>query len=451
MIKNIVLFSTLCNRDQSQQDSDMIPWYNTKNIEKAQEVLIDMFNHFDEDSAVKVFLKNNCTHLLKAPTHDTGVCKNYFDLSNWNITNKNQLPSKASHSLFKSLPSKTGVYTIFSMPSNKFYIGSTTNLDARFFNHYSDAKSQILRSRPFYSEVYKVGGFNNFLWDQTVSTTNYFQKFIQNNLEYTNDYKVFRVLQTFTQYEVRIYEQALKKFVEPQLNGEGYITFTLDWDHKDIRPSLLGERPFNCITESGRVIEFTSLNSASDVLGISRKTITTLMNYPNSFSYSSNIGEKCRFLEPHLPLKYDKPYVNPYNRPAIQGIDYNKLPLDKVFAFTETFDLYDTYSSSAEAAIKCGLDKYYKVSRYINNRFIDCVIEGKNLKLLFAQNPLSKGNKKSVLCTDITTNTSVKYESVNDCTRALGLPTESSSNLIKNYIKKGKVFQSKYLITYTTN
>lgn len=103
------------------------------------------------------------------------------------------------------------------------------------------------------------------------------------------------------------------------------------------------------------------------------------------------------------------------------------------------------------AAIKCGLDKYYKVSRYINNRFIDCVIEGKNLKLLFAQNPLSKGNKKSVLCTDITTNTSVKYDSVNDCTRALGMPTEFSSNLIKNYIKKGKVFQNKYLIIYTTN
>ena len=186
------------------------------------------------------------------------------------------------------------------MPSNKFYIGSTTNLDARFFNHYSDAAKKIIKNRPLYSEVYKVGGFNNFLWDHTVSTTNYFQKFIQNNLEYTNDYKVFRVLQTFTQYEARIYEQALKKYVEPQLNGEGYITFTLDWDHKDIlapHPSLLGERPFNCITESGRVIEFTSLNSASDVLGISplpkgggRKTITTLMNYSNSFSYSSNIG-----------------------------------------------------------------------------------------------------------------------------------------------------------------
>ena len=56
------------------------------------------------------------------------------------------------------------------------------------------------------------------------------------------------MLQTFTQYEVRIYEQALKKFVKPKLNGEGNITFTLNWDFKDIQPSLLGRIFFNCIT-----------------------------------------------------------------------------------------------------------------------------------------------------------------------------------------------------------
>src|SRR6201999_1888360 len=205
---------------------------------------------------------------------------------------------------------------------------------------------------------------------------------------------------------------------------------------------------------------------ASDVIGISRRTITTLMNYPNNFSYSRNIGEKCRFLEPHLPLKYDSPYVNTYNKPTLLPpvpsslntmdlkdgyINYEKLPLGKIFAFTEDYELHDIFSSSAEAAMKCGLDKYYNVSRYINNCFIDCVIEGKILKILFAKNPLSKGNKRLVLCTDISTNTSVKYDSVNDCTRALGLPVESSSNLIKNYIKKGKVFQNKFLITYITN
>ncbi len=84
-----------------------------------------------------------------------------------------------------------------------------------------------------------------------------------------------------------------------------------------------------------------------------------------------------------LPLKYDSPYVNPYNRPTIRGINYNNLPLDKCFAFKYAIELYITYCSSAEAAIKCGLDKYYNVYRYINYRFIDCVIQGKILILLF--------------------------------------------------------------------
>lgn len=75
----------------------------------------------------------------------------------------------------------------------------------------------------------------------------------------------------------------------------------------------------------------------------------------------------------------------------------------------------------------------------------------KIVKLLFVKNPLSKGNKKPVLCTDIKTNISIKYASVNDCTIALGLTIDSSSNIIKNYIKKGKVFKDKYLITYVTN
>ena len=57
------------------------------------------------------------------------------------------------------------------------------------------------------------------------------------------------------------------------------------------------------------------------------------------------------------------------------------MSLDKIFAFTEAYKLHDTYSSSQEAALKCGLDKYYNVylpakRGHINNRFIDCVIEG---------------------------------------------------------------------------
>ena len=99
--------------------------------------------------------------------------------------------------------------------------------------------------------------------------------------------------------------------------------------------------------------------------------------------------------------------------------------------------------------MQCGFgDKYYKISRNINNRFVTCIIAGVTIKLLFAQNPLSKGSRKSVSCLDTTTNTSTHYASVNECARAIG-PIDSSG-LIKNYIRPGKLYQGKFLITYIT-
>jgi hypothetical protein len=46
-------------------------------------------------------------------------------------------------------------------------------------------------------------------------------------MKYTSDYKTFKILQTFTQYNARILEQALKSFSKPELNGTGDINFTI--------------------------------------------------------------------------------------------------------------------------------------------------------------------------------------------------------------------------------
>jgi hypothetical protein len=335
------------------------------------------------------------------------------------------------------------------MPSGKFAIGSTTDFNARFMNHYSDSMDPNLSNRLLYMEVNKVGGWDKFLWEPTVLSPNYYLDFIKDNLNLASDYKVFRVLQTYTQYEARIYEQALQAFIKPELNGSGDITFNNAWDPREVRPSKLGERPFIAITESGRTIEFLSMNSATDILGTSRKTIATVANFPDSYVECPKLGEKCRFVEPHLPMKSGNPYFNPYTRPTLDGIDYNKLPLGRVFAFTESFEPHSDYANSSEAAMQCGFeDKYYKISRNINNRFVTCIIAGVSIKLLFAQNPLSKGSRKSVLCQDISTNTYTHYTSVNECARAIG-PVDPSG-LIKNYIRPGKLYQGKYLVTYNT-
>ena len=132
---------------------------------QARLVLVNMFNHFEEGSAVKNHLQSNCMHLLDIPTGDTGVLQSYFDSANWTPSNKYTLPSNLDGNVSRlfNLPGSTGVYTIQSTPSGEFCIGSTTNFDARFSNHYSDSTDPNLASRLLYSEVTRVGGFNHFI------------------------------------------------------------------------------------------------------------------------------------------------------------------------------------------------------------------------------------------------------------------------------------------------
>lgn len=49
------------------------------------------------------------------------------------------------------------------------------------------------------------------------------------------------------------------------------------------------------------------------------------------------------------------------------------------------------------------------------------------------------------------TNETHRYKSINECLRAIGHYAGSTSGIIKNYIKPGKVFKAKYVITYIIN
>lgn len=124
--------------------------------------------------------------------------------------------------------------------------------------------------------------------------------------------------------------------------------------------------------------------------------------------------------------------------------------MGRVYALTEGFNIHSDYANSRAAASAFNLGDYYNVSRYINTKFIVCAVGGTTLKLLFAQNPLTKGRTKSVSRLDITINTTTFYTSVNKCTVALGKPISFSSGLIRNYIKTGKLFQGKFIIKYIT-
>lgn len=395
------------------------------------------------------YLNDHCLHLLESPTGDTGISPSYFESCNWTPSLKSQLTGNFSRKVLGSFSNQTGTYAIYSIPSDEFCIGSTTNLSTRFANHYSDSRDLSLAGRPLYAEVLSVGGFDKFLLDLVVSTPDHFVDFVSGNLDYAGDTNLWRALLLFTQYEARIYEQAVQEWLKPSLNGLGDVTFTSKWDPEDVRPSNLGEKPFTVISEDGsESFEVPSINVASEILGTSRKTISTVMNYPDAFVDCPNIGGKFRFLQPHMPLKDGSPYTSPLDRVSIEGFDFTTIPQGRIHALTEDFRFHSDYGSSREAAEALDLGGYHNVSRYINNKFKACVIGGVSIKLLFAQNPLSKGRTRSVLCLDTTTKTTNTYASVNECTKALRQPISFATTLIKKYIKPGKLYQGKYLISY---
>ena len=178
-------------------------------------MLNNMYNYLPDNSPVRIFIQNNCSHLLQAPLEEQGGRKNttysvdYFQVKNFISHNiLISLPINYSNNTLGQYSNRAGVYTIFCTKTNQFYIGATTNFSVRLMNHYHGVDSNS--NHLLYQEVKKLGGFQNFLWEATSVSPNYYIEFIRNNMELSKDYLTYRILTSYTQYETRLLEQSLK-------------------------------------------------------------------------------------------------------------------------------------------------------------------------------------------------------------------------------------------------
>lgn len=246
---------------------------------------------------------------------------------------------------------------------------------------------------------------------------------------------------------MRQVEQAVHTFLKPSLNGSGDVTFPVNWDPSDVHKSISGERPFMAITIDGKIFDFASLNEGSRVLGTSRKTIEVVLNH-DTFVYCEGIDIKARFFEADRAISTESLYSNPYNAPnAVTPIDLQSLPKGKVLAYDTDFKLVATFNNFTEAAEVCGLENYYRVARYVNKRFVLVMLYGVTMILFFAQNPEIKGRTKPVVMTDVTTGIAVKYSSITECCKDLGLAT-ANSGFINAYIKGDRLYRNIYKLCY---
>lgn len=130
--------------DQPSMPLTNIPWIETEHIKKSRSMLNGMYNFLSEDLPLKIFIKENCLHLLQEPKNDTGYSVDYFKKENFlSKPDIIHLPKSYSNNILSNLEGTAGVYTFFSLETNKFYIGATTNLPFRLINHYSLSDSVL--------------------------------------------------------------------------------------------------------------------------------------------------------------------------------------------------------------------------------------------------------------------------------------------------------------------
>lgn len=430
----------------SEQGPENIQWVITDNSENCRAMLNVMYNSLQDNSDLKVFLENRCSHLLKLPVGDTGYPVDFFNHDKFmsSYPNPVPLPDSNNANTVGDFAGKSGTYTIYCPDTQEHYIGANMEFSLRLKQHYHDYSRVV---RQLYARINELG-INRFVWQPTVVTPHYYIEYVRDHLDMGADYQVYRILTDFVKYETRMFEQAFKSHVEPALNGPGDISFPVKWDPLETRDTFYS-RPFVAVTTDGLEKPFSSMNYGSQILGTSRKTIETVINY-NTYVDCKGIGAKCRFFEVGRAIREGSPYANPYTVPDHTSVDYNSLPLGRVIAFNEKLEEYASFADSTEAAAACGYgDDYYRISRYINKKFIKVLLGGVTLKLLFTQNPMSKGRTKQVVRTDVTGEV-IGYESINACRQDLGLKGDSSY-FIKKHIKRDHVYDNRYTFCYLSD
>lgn len=347
--------------------------------------------------------------------------------------------------------SDSGVYVVQSHNSEDLYIGSATNFSTRFSNHYSSLRdSTKLNVNPskFYVALRELCP-TNFSWAPIIVTPNYQQEFILINKELNDlvkDKKLFHVLLHFTQYEARSIEQAILSAIEPSLNTNLVVSFTLEWNTEKEYLDLRGSKPIQAIEKTtGTVHYFNSVRQAAELLNVEKRNIQTYLNFIN-FHKSSVLGEYVRFVDTTKPMNSGHPYSNEY-LPLLSKINYDDIPLGKIFAYDVDFNKIGEFTSSLKAASHFNISKG-AVLNNLNRKFTQGTLGGVLTSILFCRNIAGAvSNKISVVVIDQNSNQAYLYPTISAASKAIGMGESINSGTVRNkWIKPGKLYKERWLI-----
>lgn len=440
--------------------------YMTQNIQDASLVLMNMYNSLPELDPVKQYLEKYCLHLLPWQ----GFVKKedlQRDYVNYQVDSQN----KEGHpSLYRG---KSGCYIFFCLKNGSYYIGSAVCLHTRYKSHkVNSIRPERGGDNALYLSVRELG-WRSFIWKPVIITTNHINNFIKQNPGRELGLASLFILRAFTQFEARVYEQALLTHYRPKLNSSYTVVFPFSsWEiNATLRPDSSKAIIVKGKENTGFVLEYSSKNRAAISLGIPKTTFDRYVNLENHAVYSPILEMYVFLIDPSKPLSQDSPdYSQTENlMPIITSVDLYKLEKGKLFALLldkkSIFGIYNSPSQAAKSLDGKSDSKY--ISRYINLERPVSVGPDQE-PVYFVMNPEwkrdSKGRiaarpserkrsskSKSIVLLDVLNNTALLFETVSDMSRYLGRNSVTDTGYVKKYMNPHKLYKGQFEFYYESD
>lgn len=199
----------------------LIPYRITPSITNAQKILNKMIDYLPEKNPIKFWLLSKFaianlleplptyTELLSQPNLLVGYENIVYDIKDYSNLGLRRSP---------------GVYLYFCNSTKSFYIGSTTCFLRRYQQHITNSyKNEEHVNTRFYQYLRTNGNWTHFSWVPLYSQVELVNLFIlENKGVFLSSQELF-ILRAFSQFQIRIIEQALITHYKPNLVTQNLV------------------------------------------------------------------------------------------------------------------------------------------------------------------------------------------------------------------------------------
>lgn len=327
-----------------------------------------MYDSLLDSNPLKFYIKNNCMHLLSM-SETTGIIAHdkliTTDYDNYCINSND----KTGHpSMYNG---KSGVYVFECIETGFQYIGSAICLNTRFKSHMVNSVSSSARrgEGEIIHYIFQLESLADNALHENLFLTNHIIKVLQQNPGLELGLDSLYILRSFTQFEARVFEQALLTHYKSRLNSGLTVIFSFGNWQKGNETKFDSSIP---LTVEGSNREFSmvysSKNRAAISLDIPKTTLDRYVNLQNHSVYSPVLDMNVFLIDPSKPLSQDSPKYSQADLSPITDVDLDALEKGKLFALClDKKTVYGVYESPTHAASSLdGKSESKYIGRYIN-------------------------------------------------------------------------------------